>query len=261
MKYPLPVLRLESEAYCGPRRLTFRGAVAEAVVSHSAIVAGSGAATDVLFLATVPLIDRLVAAARPSTTFGLIVDDLSIQVRGSQAHVVGELLAVTDQAVQGLEERGFIVSRGKPWKPGLGKTICTSSSQEALKRLDRAAKARGLNTKTSVRHLGVDFGQAAKKREQPVLGARKTVAKKKAGRIAALTSSRRIRKRMATATVATTLAYGAATVGRTDRQLEHTDAVAHALLGKLAGRSAYARLTLQLGALASESAAVAAPAA
>ena len=56
---------------------------------------------------------------------------------------------------------------------------------------------------------------------------------------------------MVKTTFATTLAYSAATVGRTDRQLAETDAVAHGVLGKTAGRSTFARLTLRLGALGS----------
>ena len=137
----------------------------------------------------------------------------------------------------------------------------TSSSPAAVRKLRLAARARGYKVEKFTRHLGVDYNPASVSSSLPVLAARRTVAKSRQQRIGAVTRNRKAISRITSSTLAAWLAYGAATRGRTDKQLKYTDSLAHSLLGPARGRSAFARLTLRAKGLPSTPAAVAAPAA
>ena len=52
-RFPLPILRLALEICCFERHLTYRQHVGQGILSYTAILAGTSAATDLLFLVMV----------------------------------------------------------------------------------------------------------------------------------------------------------------------------------------------------------------
>ena len=106
------------ELRSAPRHLTYRGAVvAEGVVSTSAVLAGLTFATDYMFLALAPEIDRWVYRYL-GIVVAAVVDDISIQVRGSEDQVSELMVAISLEAMTDLREPSCIVSAGPRWLPG-----------------------------------------------------------------------------------------------------------------------------------------------
>ena len=91
--------------------------VAEGVVSTSAVLAGLTFATDYMFHALAPEIDRWVYRY-PGIVVAAVVDDISIQVRGSEDQVSELMVAISMEAMSDLRELGCIVSAGPRWLLG-----------------------------------------------------------------------------------------------------------------------------------------------
>ena len=67
--FPPVILRLVLEAFAFARRLVFNGALSEATVTLSAILAGGSFATDALFIVLVGPCDALLRAHQPRVGF------------------------------------------------------------------------------------------------------------------------------------------------------------------------------------------------
>ena len=90
LHFPPVMLRLILEACAFTRHLVFQGAVAEAVWSLSAILAGGSFATDMLFIIMVRPCDQL-ASRIVSGDLCLFVDDLTLHVWGTPSTMAHDL--------------------------------------------------------------------------------------------------------------------------------------------------------------------------
>ena len=113
--FPLRVLRIALEGFAFARHLIFNRAVAQPVLTLSAILAGAGAAQDALLLVLMGLVDELVAMSQAMASFILYVDDLGAHTRGgSEQAVADQSCRVADLTIQILEEGlGLTLSRGR----------------------------------------------------------------------------------------------------------------------------------------------------
>ena len=102
LHFPPVLLRLILESCAFARHLVFQGAVAEAVFTLSAILAGGSFATDLLFIVLVRPCDQLAASAK-SGDVCLFVDDLTLHVWGTASTASFDLEALVTDAIELLE--------------------------------------------------------------------------------------------------------------------------------------------------------------
>jgi len=246
MKFPLKILRLGLELCCAPLHLTCNGAVlAEGVVTNSAVLAGLTFATDYMFLALAPEIDRWIYRY-PGIVVAAVVDDISIQVRG-KTDEVGELfVAITTEAMADLRALGCVVSAGPRWLPG-GKTMAVASCGKVRGAIQPSLKAAGVVVKSTVRHVGLDYAAGKARQPRPVRLARLRGVKSKAQKCKRLGYRGKVANRLCRTSLVPAAVYGAGTLGLRDSEIEGINSMAHGLLGPTQGRSAYARLLLSGG--------------
>jgi hypothetical protein len=181
LKFPLKILRLGLELCSAPRHLTYGGAVmAKGVASLSAILAGLTFATDYMFIALAPEIDRWVYRY-PCLKVAAVVDDVSIQMSGPAEEVSELMLTVSAEAMGDLRKLGCIVSAGPRWRPG-GKTVVTASCSRVAGVIRNTLKANGVALLSTVRHVGLDYAAGKLRQPKPVRRARIRGACRKAAK-------------------------------------------------------------------------------
>ena len=243
MGYPPYLLRLSLEVCAFGRHLVYSGSISEGILTLSAILAGTSAATDLLFIAMHETCE-LILDLQPSAVLSLVVDDLAIQVQGpTPTAAEASLLTLTDFALCQLERLGAIVSVGEHWSPG-GKTVVTAS--KPTEAMNRGLRARGIQMKRAVRHLGIDYAPAGLT-SRPVRKARVKAVAHRAARLRRLNPGPRAAARVTRTAFIPAMAYGSAVVHLTDAEIKTMNSIAHAAMGPAAGRSAYARFTLTGG--------------
>ena len=152
------VLRVVLTFYAGQRRMVLEGAFSEATKTVQAIVPGSVYATLCLYIVLQPEIDRLILA-HPSVAPRLFVDDLVLQTHGSQQEVVANMSAALCDLVEGMERKGWRVSRGKG-----GKTVFLASSNSVLAGIRKATAHLKLKPARVSEYLGVDYNAGRRRR-------------------------------------------------------------------------------------------------
>ena len=146
--FPMNILRLSLEACAFPRRMVFRGAYSQRVVTTlSAILAGHGFGTDFMLLALMGPIDQLLGK-HPRLSVFLVADDAKFGIQGpSEEEVAKELGRATEECFAALgNQQGMLVSRSRGRVKG--KTIATAST----------ARLCGL-VRQNIRKCGVDVGR------------------------------------------------------------------------------------------------------
>ena len=244
---PKRILTLALELCTFARRLSFRGAVSEEVHTMTAILAGGGFATDLLFVTLIDAIDEVlrrheVADTRTVLRCFVIVDDIRLQVEGPSALVDAVLPAVARHTVELLEDHlQMQVSRNDGVT--MGKTVVLFSSSSATGGRRKICKM-GFNVVKKVKNLGVHFTAGARRSGKNevaasrfLAGLRKVRRAKKIGRAA---------HRLAIRSVLTpSFTYGSAAAScprSLVRQLRTHTAVAY---GPCRGRSTSARLLVE----------------
>ena len=146
LHFPPPVLRLVLESFAFARLLTLGRAVADAVHTLSAILAGGNFATDALFVVLVCPCDGLVLE-HPGADLCLFVDDLTIHATGEGDQQGVDMQAAVSSCIEKLE--GVLelrVSRARRrWTldPN-AKTVGVASSAAAAWRPEPELRAMGI---------------------------------------------------------------------------------------------------------------------
>ena len=243
LHFPPVVLRLVLESFAFARMLSLNGAVAEAVHTLSAILAGGSFATDALFTVLVFPCDELLAE-HPQANICLFIDDLTLHVTGSEGEVASGLEELVGACIGKLEgELELQVSRSRvAWQlDPKAKTVGVASSNALARRLEPKLRALGVAVRRQAKHLGIDYA-AGKRVVRHVLKARvKTVS----GRVHRY---RRMGKKAADRLLRTgaapSMRYGAGVCGATDSIVKSARRFSCAVRGEMRGRSAFARLQL-----------------
>ena len=197
----VPILRLALEACAFVRRLKYKGAVSEAAQTLTAILAGSGRATDLLYVALVDAVDEALVqhermCTRTSLKCFMVVDDIRLAVQGSEEEVAEVLPCLAETLVEILEkDLNMEVSRDSDGFEG--KTLAQTSSHNLDSKVKYALGRLGIKVRTKVKNLGIHFvtrrnrratNVEAKKRYQ--VGLKRVQRAKKVGRRAHLQAFR-----------------------------------------------------------------------
>ena len=164
-RMPQRILALALEACAFTRRLSFRGAISQAAETKTAIIAGGGFATDLLFITLVDAVDEILLLhekADTNTTLRafMIVDDIRLLVEGSEECVAKVLPAVAEQAVRVLEGR-LCMKVSRDQGDVKGKTVAQTSSKRLSARLHASMHRLGVKLEGKVKNLGVQFTAGA----------------------------------------------------------------------------------------------------
>ncbi len=232
------------EASSFERRLKYRGAVSRPVDTVTAILAGSGAATDLLYLVLLDPVDRLIAKHSRLRVF-MVADDLTLRVEGGDEGEVAEYIdGVTRDCVEELEgQLGMTISRDAGGRQG--KTVALASSGAARRKVEVRLRKYGIRVKLKVRNLGVDFsmgkrqgkGTGAEQRLRTEAAARKT---RRAGRLGTSAAPLLVK-----GAAAPSILYGTIVTGITDQACEKLRVDTARTYGLLQGRSVTARLLME----------------
>ena len=200
LHFPLAIMRVTLESCACARRLILSGAVSEAVLTLSAILAGGSFATDALLVVLIGPCDEL-ALEYPSADLCLFVDDLTIHVTGMVGQVADLMQAVVSSCIDKLEtELQLKVSRGKRWQlDEKGKTIVVASSAALARTLEPKMRAMGVATRKQAKMLGIDFA-----------GGRRVVRSVQKSRLKAVVNRRHRYRRLGKVAAARLLKTGAA---------------------------------------------------
>ena len=148
------MLRLAMEMCTAKRRLVYkRAASKECVVTKTAILAGLGVATDLMFLKLIKPLDAL-QTEFPKLRMFLVADDVRLGLQSSNEVMLAKnTTEVTDRAITLLEEEEHMqVSRGTG-----GKTVALGSTTGLRRALGARMVKRGIAMEKQTRNLGVDF--------------------------------------------------------------------------------------------------------
>ncbi len=240
--FPARLLRLSMEACAFPRRLAYGAAHGKrAVETLSATLAGSGLASDFMFIVLIGPLDQLLREFSSLTIF-VIADDVKLGVTGAdEDKVSAEMSKVSARCVELLED-GLHMEISRDTDTAVGKTVAVASSAALKRKLAGRLSRLGIRVKDRVRNLGVDYQLAGRKRrvEQQ---ARVTLWKGRGKRVARL-GRQGAAHVIRTAAVASTT-YGATVTGMTDSMLSCIRTMMASAFGPLGGRSATARLAME----------------
>ena len=110
--YNLWILRLSIAAYRAPRLIRIDGIVSKPVTPHRSLAAGSGLATTEMRLIMIHIVDAALKVA-PHANPTLYVDDLSVEVVGTDKFVLKHLGTFTRSACEGIADNLMAVSDTK----------------------------------------------------------------------------------------------------------------------------------------------------
>ena len=241
--FPALILRMVLEIFSFTRRLLLSGAVSDPVDTLSAILAGSGFATDAMFIVLIKPCDTLVKEI-PASDLCLFVDDLTVHVVGTEATVKKELTGAIEKCVDMLEmDMGLSISRGV----GAGKvdpkakTFVLASNGKLARLMQPKLTALGVRVQAKGKMLGIDFSCG-----------RKVVRTVQYARVRKVASRRRRYSMLGKKAVARLVRsgagpacqYGANVNGTPSSTLKAVRGFACAVRGEARGRSTFARLEL-----------------
>ena len=164
---PRPMLVLALEACTFSRRLTYRKAVSQAANTTTAILAGSGRATDLLLVTLIDAVDGVLLwhernSPRTVLRAFMIVDDIHFAAEGEELDVATILPKVAGEAVRMLEhELHMQVSRD--YGGVKGKTVAQASSVRLGAGMQMQLNRLGIRVVKKVKNLGVQFVAGGKR--------------------------------------------------------------------------------------------------
>ncbi len=239
--FPVQLLRLGLELCSARRRLVYRGAYSESFANTlSAVLAGSGLATDFMFLVLVGPLDELLARHRDLRIF-VIADDIKLGVVGHETEVPRAMEDATRDCIELLEQGLHMqISRDHGGQPG--KTVAMGSNRIVRGKLGPKLKLLGVNTARRVRNLGVDFSLGAGAGRRAVQLGRWATAQARASRARRLGT--KLGPRVIVASAVPSVTYGASTSGMSDGLLAALRSLVAEAGGKMRWRSTTARLIM-----------------
>ena len=110
--YNLWVIRLSIAAYQAPRMIRINGVLSRPIIPRRSLAAGSGLATTEMRVALINLVDRALNAA-PQANPVLYVDDLSVEVAGTDNFVVSKLCLFSTTFCRGIHAKHMQISNTK----------------------------------------------------------------------------------------------------------------------------------------------------
>ena len=241
--FPALILRMVMEVFSFTRRLMLSGAVSDPVDTLSAILAGSGFATDAMFIVLVKPCDTLVKEF-PTSDLCLFVDDLTLHAIGTEGAVQTELTKAVNRCIDLLEgDMGLRISRGivRGRVDSRAKTFVLASTAKLAKKLRPKLNALGIHVRDKGKMLGIDFS-CGRRVVRATQSARVKKLAARRGRYCML--GRRAATRLVRAGAAPAVQYGASVYGTPSSTLRAVRGFACAVRGEARGRSTFARLEL-----------------
>ena len=157
--FSLWILRLSIAAYTADRMIRIDGVLSRAVIPRSSLMAGSGLATTEMRIVLVYIVGSALRVA-PLATPTLYVDDLSVEVCGSDVVVVAQLIAFTAHFCDAVTADHMEVSDTK--------SLCTASTPSLGRRIAAALVRCGIRCKDRVVSLGSALGGGERRNAQVV---------------------------------------------------------------------------------------------
>ena len=217
--YSLWILRLSIAAYAAERMIRIDGVLSRAIPHRRSLTAGSGLATTEMRIVLVNVIEAAMRVA-PLATPTLYVDDLSVEVCGTQAVVVTQLHAFTSHFCDSITADGGEVSTTK--------SLCTASSPSLGRRIAGALARYGIQYKDRVVSLGSALG-GGRRRNAQVIAKRLQAFRRRLPRMRKLVKAKVCTKRILRTGGIASLTYGQAVTGVATTVLLHQRrAAAHA---------------------------------
>ncbi len=238
--FPAVVLRMGLELCTARRRLVYRRAFsARAVHTLSAILAGSGFASDFMYLMLLGPLDTLVKEYTALRIF-VIADDIKLGIAGNQDVVVDVMKGATRRCI-GLLEQGLSMEVSRNVDGKKGKTVAMGSTPLVRRKLRPKLGRMGIDTVLETKNLGVGFALGRLPSRMLQLG-RWATAQRRAKRAARLGG--RLGGAIITASAVPSVVDGASSTGMTDGLLASLRSMTAAARGKTKGRSISARLAM-----------------
>ena len=242
--FPRRVLILLLEAFAFARRLSYQGAVSEAVNTLSAILAGGGFAQVALFLVLIDPLDDIQIQYSIGVTVCLYVDDIAVNVTGIHPEVVAAVLAqCTSDLIATLEnDLQMTVSRRSQWaNTGRGKTVAAVSTARLGRALSTSMRRMGILVARKAKHLGVMHGPGARTR---ATGQQVRWIKNAARRTRVARLGRRLGRHIFKTGLKPAALYGSSVTAMNLGTVRSMRKEAGRALGRVQGRSLTARLAV-----------------
>ena len=245
--FPRRILVLALEACAFARRLSYRGAVSSEANTATAILAGGGMATDLLFVSLVEAVDGIlrrheVAATETTLRCYMMVDDIKLTVEGREARVAETLPIVADDAVSTLE--GCLkmqVSRNVDGE--VGKTVVQTSSTNVGRSMRLRLRRLGVNIVRKVKNLGVQFATGSRRLSNQVSQGRFTAGMRKVNRAARY--GRMASRTVLRSVLTPSFTYGSSVTSCSPKLVQQLRVHTARTYGPLEGKSTTARLLME----------------
>ena len=226
---------------CTARRgLVYRQATSkESATTTTAILAGLGVATDLMFLKLVRPLDALQYEFTKLRIF-LIADDVRLGMQDhSETKLAKNMEAATERAIQLLEEEEHMqVSRG----PG-GKTVALCSSTGLRRKVGARLVKKGITMEKATRNLGVDFALGKGNKKRLIQRKRWQIVQRREVRVRRVGG--RAGARVAVTGHISSMTYGVDATGMSDGMLAALRSYVSRARGRCKGRSTTARLLME----------------
>ena len=242
--FPARLLALGLEACAFTRRLIYRKAVSQEANTLTALLAGLGMASDMLFLVLSEALEETLGL-HSHVHVCLVADDIKLTVDDNEVHRAAmKIDRITGQLCEKLEgEMGMRISRNEGNKKG--KTVATASSRDMRKAIAERMKKRGFGLQGKVKNLGVDFAAGGKRKTFPG-GAQKTRMKAAGAKLnRALRMGKKLAPTSAKTAITASITYGVTVNGVTEEELGRMRRMAARAYGPIQGRSITARLWME----------------
>ena len=237
------LLRLVLESCAFARHLVMNRAIAEPILSLSAVLAGGSFATDLLLIIMIEPCDKLLVE-HPHVGLCLFVDDLTIDAQGS-AEKIATVLPAAFRSCASLLEEGLTLSISRSKRRWVldskAKTVATASSRGLRQLLEPRFRAQGVATQKQSKLLGVDYNAGG---TAPRHVWKSRLAKARSRREAYQRLGRKAALRLARTSAGPALSYGAGIYGTNDSGVRASRRFTCNVMGQSSGRCSFARLQL-----------------
>ncbi len=233
LEFPPHLLRLSMEVCAFERRLAYRGAYSEGTAhTLTAVLAGSGYATDYMFIMIIDAMDDILRNHN-NVSACVIADDVKLSVAGEEDRVAKDISGVAEEFINVLEKQlQMEVSKTKDGKKG--KTVALVSSGKLAVRIKGKMRRMGIAVARQTRNLGIDFRLGGGQVRRTIQRGR--VMKVAPRQARARRMGRRAAERVAIACDIPASAYGSSSTGVTGGMLATMRRGVAATMGTLGGK-------------------------
>ncbi len=239
--FPRELLRLAMEVCSFGRRLVYRSAYSKGTIhTFTAVLAGSGYATDFMFIMIMRAVDHIILK-HDNVDACVIADDVKLSIMGEEDKVARDIGRLTEEFIDVVERQlQMEVSRARGGKDG--KTVALVSSGRLAVKVKSKMSRMGIMVARQTRNLGVDFRLGGGQVRRHVQRARASKVAPRQAR--ARRMGGRAAERVAIACDVPSSTYGSSITGVTDGLLASMRGGVASATGSLAGRSVSGRLLM-----------------